>query len=56
MVFGQVIGVKARAFVEFDQPQPVLELPAEIGAGPVHVVEDAEFHPQALSAGRRPRA
>ena len=44
VMLGQVIGVEARALVELDQPQPLVELPAEIGAGAVHVVEDAELH------------
>ena len=45
VMLGQVIGVEARALVELDQAQPLVELPAEIGAGAVHVVEDAELHP-----------
>src|SRR5579883_56777 len=44
MVFGDVIGVETALLVELDQLQPLLELPAEIAAGAVHVVEDAEFH------------
>src|SRR5260370_19150799 len=45
VMLGQVIGVKARLLVELDQPQPLVELPAEIGPAAVHVVEDAELHP-----------
>ncbi len=44
-MLGQVIGVKARLLIELDQPQPLVELPAEIGPAAVHVVEDAELHP-----------
>ena len=33
-MLGQVIGVEARALVELDQAQPLVELPAEIGAAP----------------------
>ena len=43
-MLGQVIGVEAGALVELDQPQPLVELPAEIATGAVHVVEDAELH------------
>jgi len=42
-MLGQVIGVKARLLVELDQPQPLVELPPEIGPAAVHVVEDANF-------------
>ena len=48
MMLGQVIGVEARALVEFDEFQAILELQAEIGAGAVHVVEDAELHERFL--------
>ena len=44
-MLGQVIGVEARLLVELDQPQPLVELAAEIGPAAVHVVEDAELHP-----------
>jgi hypothetical protein len=44
VMLGQVIGVEAGALVELDQAQPFVELPAEIGAGAVHVVEDAKLH------------
>ncbi|GEP59398.1 hypothetical protein RSO01_65640 [Reyranella soli] len=36
--------MEARALVELDQSQPLVELPTEIGAGAVHMVEDAELH------------
>src|SRR5689334_19968225 len=40
----KVIRVRAASFVELDQAQPFVELAADIGAGPVHVIEHAEFH------------
>ena len=36
--------MKAGALVKLDQAEPLAELAAEIGAGAVHVVEDAELH------------
>ena len=44
VVLGQVIGVEAGSLVELDQSQPVVELPVQVAAGAVHVVEDAELH------------
>jgi hypothetical protein len=43
-MLGHVIGVESRPFVEFDQPQAVFILTAQIGAGPVQMIEDGEFH------------
>jgi hypothetical protein len=43
-VLGQVIAMKACALVELDQPEPLVELPAEISAGTIHVIEDTELH------------
>jgi hypothetical protein len=44
VVLGQVIGMETRALVELDQLQPLVELPAEISAGTIHVIEDTELH------------
>src|SRR5215208_6647301 len=44
VMLGQVIGMKTRALVELDQLQPLVELPAEISAGTIHVIEDTELH------------
>jgi hypothetical protein len=43
-----VIGVKARPLVELDQLEPVVELPMQVTAGAIHVVEDAEFHDEVV--------
>ena len=43
-MLGQMIGVEAALLVEFDQPQPFVELPVQIAAGAVHVVENTELH------------
>ncbi len=52
MMLGQVIGVKARLLIQLDQLQPLVELPAELAAGAVHVIEDAELHSRFLRCRR----
>jgi hypothetical protein len=44
MVLGQVIAIKTKLFIEFDQPQALGVLLAHGHAVGVDVVEDAEAH------------
>ena len=54
VMFGHVIGVEARPFVELDQAQALFVLALGVRPRAIEVVEDAEFHCSLFRRGCRP--